>query len=119
MNESDLRAKGFIRQPDGSYGRPAASARTVSLPIVQDAKASDNRPAHGKAATDNKPKTSGVDGKVHPKFRVTITMRYSDNRPRDLDGGSSTILDCLIRAVRRLSPVDTGDSHSLRGGSQR
>lgn len=39
---------------------------------------------------------------LHPVFRLSITIRYSDKRRRDLSGALATIEDCLIDAVRQL-----------------
>lgn len=39
---------------------------------------------------------------VHRKFRLTITLKYSDNRVRDPDAALSTILDCLVATRRQL-----------------
>ena len=47
---------------------------------------------------DNKPKKAKADGKDHPVYKVSITFLISDERERDLDGATSTVLDCLIRA---------------------
>jgi len=63
----------------------------------------------------------GLDAKVHPTYRLTVDLRYSDNRPRDIDGSLSTILDCLVTAaagLRRLTPVDPRNHHPLPPSSQ-
>lgn len=68
---------------------------------------------------NNRSKKAKVDGSGHAQFRVSITLRNSDERRRDGDGAASTILDCLIRAVRRFRSVDTGNlrkSGTLRKG---
>ena len=56
---------------------------------------------------NHKPKKAKVDGKVHRSFRVSITLRYSDQRERDIDGAASTILDCIQHACKRLQAMDT------------
>ena len=61
----------------------------------------------GKA--DNKTRVSKGDKENHRRFRVRITFRFSDNRRRDLDGGLSTVLDCIIAARGRLLDMDTRD----------
>lgn len=53
-----------------------------------------------------KPKDKGADEPDHPRFGVAITLRVSDRRVRDGDGAESTILDCIIAAVRRLKKMD-------------
>lgn len=64
------------------------------------------------------PKKEKVDGPGHPAFRVSITLRISDERHRDLDGAASTILDCLCSSVGRLAPVDQGTDRDLREGAE-
>lgn len=39
---------------------------------------------------------------LHPVFRLSITIRYSDKRRRDLSGALATLEDCLIDAVEQL-----------------
>lgn len=53
-------------------------------------------------------KEAKVDGKVHPKYRIAITLLVSDRRRRDGDGAVSTLFDCLVAAIRRLPGLDTG-----------
>src|ERR1700722_18675154 len=48
------------------------------------------------------PQEPGVETKVRQQFRVTIVLKYSDQRVRDPDAALSTILDCLV-ATRRLT----------------
>jgi len=65
----------------------------------------------------NKPGKAKVDEASHPKFRVRVVLRYSDNRRRDIDGALSTVLDCVVRAFRRFRSVDTrntGESRPMR-----
>lgn len=50
-----------------------------------------------------------MDAKCHPAYDLAVTIRVSDQRRRDLDGNLSTVLDCLVQAVRRLAPVDSKD----------
>lgn len=38
----------------------------------------------------------------HHCYRVTINLRYSTKRRRDIDGAASTLLDAIIAARRRL-----------------
>ena len=51
----------------------------------------------------------GVDGLQH---RVTITVHFSNHRRTDLSGKLDTILDCIVRARRRLLGDDTGHPDS-------
>lgn len=79
----------------------AVRAGDRSLPVVQKLEDVSAREA------DNSPEEAEVDGSVHPRFAVTITLLTSDKRRRDADGAMSTLLDCLVKAVRRLNPLDT------------
>lgn len=55
-----------------------------------------------KGPTNHKSKKARVDGEMYRSFRVTITLRYSDRRARDIDGAASTLLDCVQHACKRL-----------------
>jgi len=55
----------------------------------------------------NKSDQAKVDEASHPKFRIRVVLRYSDNRRRDIDGALSTVLDCVVRAFGRFRSVDT------------
>ena len=71
--------------------------------LVQDAKDGGAGQPNRKAAPNDRPKVKAVDGEMHQKFGVTIIVRVSDNRRRDLDGCASSILDCLVSARRLLA----------------
>ena len=58
-------------------------------------------------AVPDKPAKPGMDGVVPRPFRVTVVLRVSDRRRRDADGGLSTLLDCICRAARRFSGLDS------------
>lgn len=64
--------------------------------------------------TDNRSQKAKGNGVNHPSYRITVEFLYSDKRRRDLDGGLSTILDCLVKAVRRLQRLDTRDKDHLK-----
>lgn len=57
---------------------------------------------------DNKAVVPKADGKDHNRFRVTINLRVCDRRRRDADGAVTTLLDCIVSAVRRLAELDSG-----------
>ena len=61
----------------------------------------------------HKTRVPRVDRAVHPKFRVTVTLYVADQRRRDADGAYTTILDALVKSVRRLGSVDC--LRTLRG----
>lgn len=63
---------------------------------------SDKRPS----ITDNRPKETKMDGRLHPSYRVSATFLIADERDRDLDGMFSTTQDCLIAATGRLAQMD-------------
>ena len=86
-------------------------SRSVSRPVVQEQKAVNPGSQHGQAANPHRTKNKAVDGKLHPKFCVTIVMRHSDNRRRDNSGALETILDCIVSAAGRLKAMDTDNSY--------
>ncbi len=59
--------------------------------------------------THHRSKTKAKDAGDHPRFRVTIALRFSDRRRRDPDGCATTILDALITARRLLDRDSRGD----------
>src|SRR5688572_7366847 len=79
-------SESFIRQncSEGNWPRPRTEFQKQS------------------AVVPHKQAQSNLDAQVHGEFRVTITFHMSDLRPRDIDGGCSTILDCLCAARRQL-----------------
>lgn len=92
-------------QLDEYEARRARGVGDRKRPVKEEQQNADTR------SSDNKARVSKVDGKVHPRFRVTIVLWYSDNRRRDADGGATTILDCLIDARRRFVAMDTGNKN--------
>ena len=87
--------------------RPADSEpRTRNL--VQELK--DAPPSQGSTEgdVDHEPDQTEADGKLHPKYRIAVTLLVSDNRARDADGALTSLLDATIHAVRRLNPVGAG-----------
>jgi hypothetical protein len=82
-------------------------------PIVQKWKAPD------KGATDNPPGKAKVDEEGRPFYRITITLRTSDNRDRDADGAYSTLLDTYLFAIGGLLGVDRRTLRTLAKGEER
>ncbi len=66
----------------------------------------------------DKKRAQGMDGKDHPKFRVSVTFRCSDNYARDGDGMLSTILDCIVSASRRLADLDSRINGQMLSGGE-
>jgi len=70
------------------------------------------RPVHEELKDVDRPKANHktrkarVDEAVHPKFRVTVTLRVSDKLRRDGDGALTTLLDCLVNTQGRLRSLD-------------
>ena len=48
---------------------------------------------------------------LRPKFRISIILKFSDDRARDPDAAYSTILDCLIAARRQVAECKTDIDH--------
>lgn len=57
--------------------------------------------------TRGRSKGGRKNGPVEGRYRITITVGFSDRRRRDLDGLSSSVLDSII-AVRRLLDSPSG-----------
>jgi len=90
-----------------AYENRTSSQKHRTRPFVQKYEVHRQESKDQAALHNDGPKKEKVDGKVHPKFRVTIILRYADRRRRDIDGSASTILDCLVTATRRFAAMDT------------
>ena len=83
----------------------ASSEKPRSNPQLQELQAGSPK---GEARNDHhRTKNKKVDARVHPSFRVTVILSYSDRRRRDIDGAASTVLDCIVTASRRFVGLDT------------
>ncbi len=83
-------------------------------PFVQESEVHREKKRNRRSVSNDKARKKKVDGASHPKYRVSITLKVSDNARRDGDGGAATLLDCLVHAARRLQAVDTGIACVLR-----
>jgi hypothetical protein len=89
-----LRAKGFVRQPDGSYSKVAPSlVRPCRELQKQKALGAERIRLHGAEST----RADEGDHRRVPRT-VKLTFHVSDRRLRDIDGMTSTILDCMVKA---------------------
>ena len=70
-------------------------------------------------AIDNPPRKTEVDGRGRSLYRVTIILYVSDNRDRDADGATSTILDTYLFALGRLLGVDRVSLRRLAKSEER
>ncbi len=116
MNEADLRAKGFVKQPDGSWNKPGwntPEGRTVDRvgglrnPVAQqDFVSTDASPVRRQAG-----RTSGVVGGGRPKqLRVTITRLGRRVLDRDnLQGGAKHLRDAIANSLGR----DDAERHGI------
>lgn len=71
---------------------------------------------------DNQAGISATDGDDDCQHRITITVRFSNRLRTDLSGKLDTILDCIVRARRRLLDKAPGNPHSsgaMRAGKRR
>ena len=103
-------ARGWQKSNVESYERRqnrAGGEGTRPRAVLQEQQNVDSR------KIDHRPKKAKVDGKVHPKFRVAITLFVSDKKRRDGDGAATTLLDALVESVRRFGSMDASTS-SLR-----
>jgi hypothetical protein len=89
-----LRAKGYLRQPDGSYSKVASGlARPCRELQKQEALGAERIRLHRtKGARANE-----GDHRRIPRT-VRLTFHVSDRRHRDVDGMTTTIMDCLVKA---------------------
>lgn len=81
-----------------------------ALPVVQEQQVDLPKQRRAPVHRDERRKKT-VDAAGHPSYRVAITLKVSDDRARDPDGGGSTILDCLVRAARRLMAMGPRAKH--------
>lgn len=72
-----------------------------------------------KGPADNAPRKAKMDGASGPFFRITITLRTSDERDRDGDGMVSTLLDTYLFALGRLLGLDRTELRKLAKSEQR
>ena len=80
----------------------AGGERHRESSVVQEPEAGNPGQQHRQDADTHRAKGKAVDESVHPKFKLTITCLFSDQRRRDIDGCATTMLDCLVKAVREL-----------------
>jgi len=109
VNAADLKRL-FPFASQSCLRRNAADDQTVYPGIGPRAELQEHEESQPKRPV-HRAKSETVDARVHGQFRVTVTLRVSDNRKRDADGALSTLLDCLVNAARRLGSVDPGDQH--------
>lgn len=86
--------------------KPSVAARNPGLAKLSGVQ---KREDANEARTNNRPGKARMDETRNPRFKVSVTFRFSDNRKRDLDGALSTVLDCLIAAGRQQA----ADSYDL------
>ena len=82
-------------------------------PVIQE------REAYKPGEIDNLPHQTEVDGAGRPLYRITITLRTSDERDRDADGATSTLLDTYLFALGRLLETDRVSLRKLAKGQER
>lgn len=85
------------------------------IPCSQFQEQQDDRPRK----VDNRPKEAGLDGAVCQPYDCSIIVYISDERDRDLDGISSTLLDCYLAAVGRLLQVDRVGLRNMAKSAER
>lgn len=64
-----------------------------------------------KADVDNEFRLQSMDEGLHGQFKVTVVIKISDNRGRDLDGSLATIMDCLRDAAREIAAISPKHAH--------
>lgn len=121
-------------RPSEKYADPSRPVRKAKAryaghqghrAFVQELENANHQEPPGKATepapVDYEAGISGIDGGDHGLFQVTITLRYPDQLRRDPHGSAETILDCLVRARRRLldPDPDLGDKKRTRSRKSR
>jgi len=89
-----LRAKGYVSMPDGSYSKVAPGlARPCGELQKQEALRAERVCLHGA-------ESEGANEVHHRRVPRTVRLTFfiADRRRRDIDGMTSTILDCMVRA---------------------
>lgn len=90
---------------------PHASSSTIRANIEAGDQGNFPRPEFQELQKDHSgksseahhgPQSKTVDGKSHCQYFLSVTIRGSDQRERDLDGGLSTLLDCVCAASKRF-----------------
>lgn len=68
-----------------------------------------NNPRKKRAAidADHQARLPETDERHSGQFNIAATLHISDERNRDNDGAYTTLQDCLIAAIGRLSKMDT------------
>jgi hypothetical protein len=96
------------RNPSLARRNPHLDNGPGPRPVIQKPEVHREEKGKRHSVSHDKARKKKVDGASHPKYRVSITLKVSDNARRDGDGGASTLLDCLVHAARRLQAMDTG-----------
>lgn len=104
-----------IAKPGYRPAHQPANTRVEPRPQLQ--KLQDD-PLASKADHDQtgEPKVDGTSG---GEFRVTVTLRISDARDRDNDGAFSTLADCLVSSLGRLTEMDARTLRKHAAGFKR
>lgn len=102
MNSDELRAKGYVDGPGGWYKPKRGADRPGTRPCATTEKLEGDlpKPRNRKTVHRDKAGNEGMDATGHPKFAISIELLVSDNIRRDADGCLSTLLDCLVAALR-------------------
>ena len=143
--DATMLAKGFVRQPDGSYSKAARAGTARDSGAAEqkpEGPAAHDRPNHpaqlshtelqkfesrgveessgqtaGPPVLDYETGTGKVDGESRPTFRIEITLHVSNRMRRDPTGALETICDVITATRRRLS--ERLDPGFVEGGDVR
>lgn len=96
MNESQLRALGYIERSPGTWEKPRQSR--AEDPGTRPRAVSEERAA----VVPHEQEKPGVDASMHGQFRISVSFQMSDERKRDCDGGMASIFDALVACRRQL-----------------
>lgn len=111
-----LIAKGYESDGKGGYRKAhVPRSRTFVQELKDDL---SRRPHHGSAKAKD-------HGPIHRRIAVSMAFFVSDRRRRDIDGMTSTILDCLVHAGvisddnRFVVPVQSQSAEDCPKGEER
>jgi hypothetical protein len=105
----DTAHKGTVHEQADLFGNQGVSDTGVQEREDADCQRQGGQTV-AKAASDHPTGFAKGDGQDGGLYRITVALRFCDKRRRDMDGCLCTILDCIMRARRRLLGTSAGDS---------
>lgn len=102
----NLRAKGWRQLPNGEWAKAKNAPAVLQAPPGSPEQ--EGKPQRGvERQSVDRQKRKKKDAGDRRRYRVRITFGMADYRVRDVDGMFATVVDCLVRARRRLLGGDS------------